>query len=263
MQEKYMLDFKEMLNQMEKGLNEAGFDEAEIMRIKEIFKPPNLKTVDKYKNIGLYLYYHLKIEKSIERLISALAPEINLKDLEIKSFYSKVKILKLLTLNSSKLEIFNLLYELNSIRNEFSHEIKVDSNHFENKSKKLKKIFKTSFSHKLLDKSSEDNRSKNSPIFDILEIIIWTSRYVELLATQEDIGAKKDMKLKLFKIVRGFSHKFIARRFSILMYMFQTGIKSGEAPEEFKMREEFEKDIEQFKTVSFSIKFPIKVKKKV
>ena len=83
------------------------------------------------------------------------------------------------------------------------------------------------------------------------------------MATQEDIGAKKDMKLKLFKIVRSFSHKFIARRFSILMYMSQTGIQYGEAPEEFKMKEEFEKEIEKFKTVSFSIKFPIKVKKKI
>ena len=259
-EEKYMLDFKEILNQIEKDLNEAGFDESEITRFKEIFNPPNLKVVDKYKIIGLYFYYHLKIEKSIERLISVLAPEINLKDLKIKSFYSKVKILKLLTPNSSKLEIFNLLYELNKIRNEFSHEIKVDSSHFKDKFKKLKEIFKTSFSHKLLDKNSEDTRSKNNPIFDILEIIRKTSVYVDFLATQENIGAKKDMKLKLFKIVRSFSHKFIARRFSILMYMFQTGIKSGEAPEEFKMKEEFEKEIEKFKTVSFSVKIPIKLK---
>ena len=86
---------------------------------------------------------------------------------------------------------------------------------------------------------------------------IWkTSFYVDLLATQEDIGAKKDMRLKLFKIVRSFSHKLIARRFSILMYMFQKGIKSEDVPEEFKMDEEFKKEIEKLKTVSF----PVKVK---
>ena len=255
------MDIQEMLKQMDKGLSEVGFDEDEIMKFKEIFNPLNLKIIDKYKIIGLYFYYHLKIEQSIEKLILALAPEINLKYFDHLKYFGKLKILKSLTPNSSKLAMFKLLHELNKVRNKFAHKIEVDPSHFKNSSNKLRELFEKSFFHSPLNKKSEDDHSENNPIFDILEIIGWTSCYIDLLATQEDIGARKGMKLKLFKIAKSFSHKFIARRFSILMYMFQTGIKSGEAPEEFKMNDEFKKDIEKLKTVSLSFKIPFKLEK--
>ena len=253
----YDESLKEEIQKMEKAFRKENFNEEEISAFKKIFEEPNPNISNDSKNIGLFFYYHLKIENSIERMIKMISPEIKIKEFGIKHFSQKLKVLKSLTPNASRLKIFPLLEQINQMRNYFAHtNIEKNSDDLIQKTECLRKAWKE-FGHNTdIQFKITNNRACIS-----INLIIATriSRYIDLLTTSTQIGANKDIKLKIAKIARSFSHKLLSRRFSILVYMFQTGIKSQDAPKDFYMVDEFRKDLEELKTIKCTIPITLKM----
>ena len=257
---------EEIVNQLKKELKDESIDEEEINTFAErIYNISSSKrnVEDHFKNIGSYFYYHLKIENSIERLIKTLVPEIDLDFFRIQGFDKKIRLLKLLIPNSSKLNMFPLIKRINVIRNELAHMDVNEDYDFWKQVKDLIPLFNNCIFVKKKGVNSYIISEKNSPSFILSEIIRKTAEFIGVLTEVEEFGSKNDMKLQLSKIARSVSHKILSRRLSILIYMFQTGMKSEDAAKEFRMKKEFNDDLNKLKKVKFEISIPIKLKSKI
>lgn len=253
----------------------AGFDKNETFRlligkIKSVAKENDLSEssvkgfsdfVEKFfneesiegdlaKSIGQYFYYYAQIDEVLSEIIKSLLPELDLVLLGIESstdknsFIKKVELIKSLTPNSSSLKIFPLLHKLNNVRNQFAH-IDPKKLDFTKINSDLTNVFKEAFTvdnefSKVISAEAVSNK-----IIIPVKIISITKMYLQLFSRIESLGKKEDQQLRLFEALRGFSSLYVRRRFSILAYMIQTQKNSGDAPDDFKRTEDFDKALEE------------------
>lgn len=200
------------------------------------------------QKVGEYLYYHTQVENSLDELITSLIPEIDIEILNLDSFKKKVSLIRSLTPNSTELAMFNLLDKLNNVRNVFAHENPKNIN-YEKINAPLINLFKQAFLHdKQLRKEIESIERKGSNEIPVM-VIKLTNTVLNYLVEVEKFGKKEDVKLRSFESLRKFSSLYVRRRFSILVYQFQTGVKSDEAPDNFKQVIAFNDHIAELKDI--------------
>ena len=200
------------------------------------------------QKVGEFLYYHTQIELCLDRLIGSLLPELEMDVLKIDSYSKKLSLIKSLTPNAGELSLFKLLEKLNKVRNIFAHENPNKIN-FDRINLPLINLFKSSF------ESSEEVYKKLERIGESgdigvpVKVILMTKIHLDLLVTMESLGKKEDLTLQSFEALRMFSSLFVRRRFSILIYQFQTKTLSGDAPERFRQELAFKECIKEIKSI--------------
>jgi hypothetical protein len=204
------------------------------------------------QKVGEYLYYHTQIELSLDSLIQSILPELEMDVLKIDSYSKKLSLIKSLTPSASELGLFDLLEKLNSVRNSFAHE-SPDNIKFHKINKPLINLFKRSIRCEEKVYAKLEKIGKSGDITIPVKVIYMTKVYLDLLVKFEKLGKEEDKTLRSFEALRKFSSLFVRRRFSILMYQFQTSIESGDAPENFKQVKAFSEITDEIKTAFLDI----------
>jgi hypothetical protein len=214
--------------------------------IKEVLSRDKIQD-DTAKYVGEFLYYHNRIDNCLGNLLFSLVPEMKFEEIEVRDFKFKLKLalVQSLTPNQDKLAFFRLLSKVNKIRNDFAHEDPLEIDHLKN-NQALLNLFHESFDlgkelKNKIDKLKKDSIAMTSTIASA------TCLYLEVLVESEIIGKREESTLKTMELIRNYTGLYVRRRFSILAYQFQTGKKSGEAPEEFKLNTDFNDIIIKFK----------------
>ena len=249
---------QDILNKIKDFAKDESFGDELVEGFSDILnKLSNQSTIDENmaKNLGQFFYYYSQIDEILSNIIKSLLPELDHKIMGIDSSYrenafkKKVILIKSITPNSKELKVFDLLEKINSARNKLAHSAP-DKLELKKINDELIRSFKQSFSTNtgILDRVTNKSHIE---LNRTVKIIMITKMYLELFFNIEALGKNVDENLKLFESVRKFSSLYVRRRFSILTYQIQTGVKSENAPENFKLMSEFSNIIEE---ISFCVK---------
>jgi len=152
--------------------------------------------------------------------------------------------------SSDKLALFKLLNKINSVRNIFAHE-ELSQIDFSKINQTLINLLKNSFVLSreigILDTLTRFN--KEGGIVIPVTIIKVTNMMFRVITEMETLGKDQDTTLKSYETLRQFSSLQVRRRFTILLYQFETGVKSQDSPDEFKEKEAFDEIISETKDI--------------